>query len=81
VPLPTEVRWDCVQPLVVVQDQPFDNFTDGSRFLRGTEPVIKSTAHSVSLLRKKQCRNHRTALPALLALRQAVAHGGLEPGA
>jgi len=81
VPNPPEVRWDWVQSLVVVQDQPFDNFTDGSRFLRGTEPVIKSTAQSVPLLRKKQCRSHRTARLALLALRQAVAHGGLEPGA
>jgi len=39
--LRTEVRWDWVEPLVVVQDQPFDNFTDGSQFLWGTDLVIK----------------------------------------
>jgi len=35
-----EARWDWVDPLVQVNDYPFDDFTDGSQFLLGTDVIV-----------------------------------------
>ncbi len=37
----SELRWDWVDPLVPVNDHPFDDYSDGSQFLWGTDLILK----------------------------------------
>lgn len=39
--LRSELRWDWVDPLVFVYDRPFDDYSDGSQFLWGTDLIVK----------------------------------------
>jgi hypothetical protein len=39
--LRSELRWDWVDTRVLTVDRPFDNYSDGSQFLWGTDLIIK----------------------------------------